>query len=197
MNLGTESGVDGQGLLKRIVIRSYAIPDGLSFGITHTARCRNSNRNEEILHIVEKTKPKVALEFEATLKGVMMTIGCDECGIDKNQTAGLVMENHSDASSFEQEETQTDSIGTGSLVSEHLITGNQGETGNGRTIDIGSKKIQANYSPSWPSSLDIGSSERSLYKSFKTDRSSDEDYIKRNGNSKTNRDKRYANEFRE
>ena len=29
----------------------------------------------------------------------------------------------------------------------------------------------------WPSSLDIGSSEKSLYKGFKADRSSDEDYI--------------------
>ena len=101
MNLGEDNMVEGQGLLKRVVIRSYAIPEGLTFGITHTARCRNSNRNEEILHIVEKTKPKVVIEFEATLKGVMMTIGCDECGIDKNQTTGLIMENHSEASSFE------------------------------------------------------------------------------------------------
>ena len=57
------------------------------------------------------------------------------------------------------------------------MTGNQGETTNGRKIDIGSTKTQAIYSLSWPSSLDIGSSERSLYKGFKTDRSSDEDYI--------------------
>ena len=34
----------------------------------------------------------------------------------------------------------------------------------------------ANYSPSWPSSLDIGSSEKNLYKGFKMHRSSDEDY---------------------
>ena len=172
-------GKNGEGerkLLERVVLRSYKVPGGLTFGITHTTRCGNRNRNDEILHAVEKTNPKVMMEFEFALKGVMITIGCNECGIDKNQTAGLLMDNHSDQSSFESIGTTYTSEGTGSLFSEHLMTGNQGEETRGREIKIGGNNEAVNYSSSWPSSLDIGSSERNLYKGFKTDRSSDGDY---------------------
>ena len=98
MNTGGEGRKEGEELLKRVVLRSYKIPEGLTFGITYTARCRNSDRNEEILHAVEKTNSRVVMEFEFALKGVMITIGYNECGIDKNQTAGLLMENHSNQS---------------------------------------------------------------------------------------------------
>ena len=63
------------------------------------------------------------MEFEFALKGVMITIGCNKCGIDKNQTSGLLMENHWMTSSFEQTEKMSSSEGTGSLFSEHLMTG--------------------------------------------------------------------------
>ena len=56
------------------------------------------------------------------------------------------------------------------------MTGNQNEVENGRKIKIEVNKEATNYSPAWPSSLDIGSSEKNLYKGFKTDRSSDGDY---------------------
>ena len=177
MNKGEGSMEKGDGLLKRMVLRSYAIPEDLTFGITHTARCRNSNRNEEILHAVEKTNAKVMMEFEFALKGVMITIGCDECGIDREQTTRVLMENHSNQSSFEQTDTAYTSEGTGSLFSKQLMTGVQEESENGKIIKVGGKSEIANYSPSWPSSLDIRSSERSLYKGFKTDRSSDEEYV--------------------
>ena len=180
MNLEKGSMKGNMGLLKRTVLRSYVIPEGLTFGISHAARCRNSNRNDEILHAVEKTNPKVMMEFEFALKGVMITIGCNECGIDKNQTSGLLMETHSMTSSFEQTERISSSKGTESLLSEHLMTGVQGEDEDGREIKVGGTNNQANYSPSWPSSLDIASSERSLYKNFRTDRSSDEDYVPKN-----------------
>ena len=168
------------GLLKRAVLQSYVIPEGITFGITHTAGCSNSDRNDEILQAVEKTNPKVMIEFEFALKGVMITIGCNECGIDKNQTSGLLMENHSEGSSFEQTEGISSSEGTGSLFSEQLMTGVQGEENDGRVIKVGGRKDEVNYSPSWPLSMEIGSSERSLYKNFKTDRSSDEDYVPEN-----------------
>ena len=177
MNRSKEKKGNENGLLKRILLRLYAIPGGLIFGITNTARCRNSNRNKEILHAVEKKNPKVVLEFEYALKGVMITIGCDECGIDEEESAGILMEDHSNLSLFEQTNTSYETEGTGSLFSEHLMTGNQDGGDDGREIKVGGKKEKTNYSPSWPSSLDIGSSGRSLYKGFKTDRSSDEDYI--------------------
>ena len=83
-------------------------------------------------------------------------------------------------SSFEQTGGISSSEGTGSLFSEQLMTGIQGEENDGRVIKVGGKKNETDYSPSWPSSLEIGSSERSLYKNFKTDRSSDEDYVPEN-----------------
>ena len=86
MNLDKESREKSEGLLKRVVLRSYAIPEGITFGITHTTRCRNSNRNKEILHAVEKTNTKMMMELDFALKGGMITIGCNECGIDKDQT---------------------------------------------------------------------------------------------------------------
>ena len=177
MNRGKEKKGNENGLLKRILLRLYAIPGGLIFGITNTARCRNSNRNKEILHGVEKKNPKVVLEFEYALKRVMITIGCDECGIDEEGSAGMLMEDHSNLSSFEQTNTSYKTEETGSLFSEHLMIGNQDGGDNGREIKVGGKKEKTNNSPSWPSSLDIGSCKRSLYKGFKTDRSSDEDYI--------------------
>ena len=117
MNTGGKAEEGGRRLLERVVLRSYKIPGGLTFGITHTAKCKNSNRNEEILHAVEKTNPKAMMEFEFALKGVMITIGCNECGIDKDQTAGLLMDRHSNQSSFEQTGTAYTSEGTGSLFS--------------------------------------------------------------------------------
>ena len=165
--LEKESMERNMGLLKRAVLPSYMIPEGITFGITHTTGCRNSNRNYEILQAVEKTNPKVMMEFEFPLKGVMITIGCNECGINKNQTSGLFVENHSMTSSFEQTEEMSNSEGTGSLFSEQLMTGVQGEENDGRVIKVGGKNNRANYGPSSPSSLDIGSWERSLYKDFK------------------------------
>ena len=64
------------------------------------------------------------------------------------------------------------------------MTRNQDGGEDGRKIKVGGKGEKANYSPSWPSSLDIGSSERSLYKGFKTDRSSEVDYIPETRNEK-------------
>ena len=117
MNRTEGYGEKGEGLLKRVVLRSYAIPRGLEFGITHTAKCRNKNRNDEILHAVEKTNPTVTMEFKFALKGVMITIECNEGGIDKEHSAGLLIENHSNEASFKQTGSEYASEGTGSLFS--------------------------------------------------------------------------------
>lgn len=57
------------------------------------------------------------------------------------------------------------------------MTGNKNELENGREIQVGGSKKIGNSSPSWPSSLDIGSWKNSLYKGIKTDILSDEDYF--------------------
>jgi len=55
---------------------SYALLSGLPIGLKHDKRCWNKDKNEEIMSVVEKADPKVVLELEMVLKGVMITIGC-------------------------------------------------------------------------------------------------------------------------
>jgi len=78
-------------LIKRVVMTSYAIPESIRFGLTHEEICRNRNRNKEILYVVEKANAKVVAEFEFALKGGMVTIGCENCGIDKEESAGVLL----------------------------------------------------------------------------------------------------------
>jgi len=91
-------------LIKRVVMTSYAVSEGIRFGLTHEEKGRNSNMNNEILYLVEKTNPKVVSEFEFALKGVMLTIGCENCGIDKEQSGGVLLQNSQD-SKYVQEST--------------------------------------------------------------------------------------------
>ena len=78
--------------IRRVVMTLYAIPEGIRFRLTHEEKGRNSNRNNEMLYLVEKTNPKVVSEFEFTLKEVMMTIVCENCVIDKEQSAGVLLQ---------------------------------------------------------------------------------------------------------
>ena len=78
--------------IKRVVMTLYAILEGICFGLTYEEKCRNKKRNEDILNLGEKTNPKVVSEFEFALKGVMLTIGCGYCGIDKEQSAGVLLQ---------------------------------------------------------------------------------------------------------
>ena len=65
----------------------------------------------------------------------------------QKNTTGRLIEEYSDKSSYERSGKECSSQGTGSLFSEHLMTGNQGEIENGKEIKVeGNKKI-ANYSP--------------------------------------------------
>ena len=76
--------------------------------------------------------------------------------MDKEDTTGLLIDEHSDRSSYEVQQLSYASQGTGSLFSEHLMTGDQGNMMMRREIKVrGNKKVD-NYSPSWPLSLDIG-----------------------------------------
>lgn len=79
-----------------------------------------------------------------------MTIGYDEWGIDKEQSAGILREDRSSWSSFEQTRMSENSEGRGLLFLKYLITGNQGEQGDRKEKKIEGNKKAANYSPSWP-----------------------------------------------
>src|ERR1700712_1791519 len=139
-------------LVKRVVMTSYAIPEGIRFGLTHQEGCKNANRNNEILYLVERANPKVVSEFEFALKGVMLTIGYDNCGIDKEQSAGVLL-NHSQDSEYIQ----------GSVPESE------------KYLSIGSPNAAA--VSSWGNSTIIDklqSSERSLYKNYKSDNTADE-----------------------
>ena len=165
-------------LLVRAVRRSYVIPEGIRIMIEHVEGCRKSGEDEKLISCVKRANPETANELQISIRTALAFVGCKkECRMDKEDTTGLLIDEHSDRSSYEPPQTNYTSQGTGSLFSEHLMTGDQGDTRMGREIKVGGNKKLANYSPSWPSSLDIGSSEKSLYKGFKMDRSSDEDYV--------------------
>ena len=165
-------------LLIRAIRRSYVIPEGVRIVIEHIEGCKKAGEDEKLINCVRQANPGTANELQVAIRTALAFIGCKKgCRMDKEDTTGLLIDEHSDMSSYEQSTDSYISQGTGSLFSEHMMTGNQGEMEGGRTIKVGGNNKIANYSPSWPSSLDIGSSEKSLYKGFKMDRSSDEDYV--------------------
>ena len=165
-------------LLIRAVRRSYVIPEGVRIIIEHVEGCNRAREDERLIDCVRRSNPGTANELQVTMRIALAFIGCKRgCRMDKEDTTGLLIDEHSDKSSYRPSEPEYTSQGTGSLFSEQLMTGNQGENDGGRVITIGENKDIANQSPSWPSSLDIRSSERSLYRGFKMDRSSDEDYV--------------------
>ena len=171
--------MEGKELLVRTSTKSYMVPEGFPVIITDVGDCDNEKIDGKLVESVMRAKPRTVNELEIATKAVLAHAGCDSlCKIEKGNTAGIVYTNHSDNSSYEQSSAMDTDNGTASLMEENLMTGNQGESNNGRMITVGGKpQGKAKYSPSWPSSLDIGSSEKALYKGFRMDRSSDESYV--------------------
>jgi len=148
-----EVGKSGK-MVARVLITSYALPDGLKFSLKHVENCPNEGRDDEVWRFVEKANPSVVSELEVVLRGAMLTIGCDGCGVNKECSAGILF-NHSQDSEYIPSQTQ----GTESYVSVMSPT--------------------SSAPSSWGASTILGHlppSERELYKKFKEDRSSDEDY---------------------
>jgi len=150
-----EIGKDGA-LVRRVVMTSYTLLSGLPIRLIYDEMYLNRDKNEKIMSVVEKANPKVVSELEMVLKGVMMTIGCcNSCGIDKEQSAGILFE-HSQ---------NTEYICSSVPESENYIS-------------MGSSA--ASPVSSWGNStiLDrLQSSEMILYKNYKDDRTSDEEYV--------------------
>jgi len=118
------------------------------------------------MSVVGKADLKVVSELEMVLKGVMITIGCcNGCGIDKEQSAGILFE-HLQNSEYvrswvpDSENYVSMESPTASAVS---------SWGNSTILDR------------------LPSSGKTLYKNYKDDRTSDEDYMpKRVGKSTAN-----------
>jgi len=148
-----EVGKSGN-LLKRVVMTSFAIPEGITMGITHENKCRYANRNNERQYLVEKAKPKVVTEFEFALRRVMLSIGCERYGVENDQSAGILFDHSQD-------------------------TGYKQGTSQRSEDDVSINSPSASAVSSWGNSTIIEklpSSERSLYKNYHEDRTSDEDY---------------------
>jgi len=80
----------GGNLVKRVVITLNALPDRWKMTLRYAEGCRNSKMDELILwDIVEKGNPKVVSELEMVSLGIMGTLGCAGCGVDKGDSAGL------------------------------------------------------------------------------------------------------------
>ena len=155
-----EIGKDGA-LVRRVRMTEYALPSGLPIKLKHDEMCLNGDKDEKIMGVIEKANPKVISELEMALKVVIITIGCyNGCGIDKEQSAGILFEHSQD----------TEYVRLSVPESENYIS-MEGST--------------ASAVSSWGNStiLDrLQSLERVLYKNYKHDRMPDEDNIpKREG----------------
>ena len=150
-----EIGKDGA-LVRRVVMTSYALPSGLPIVLKHDRACLNGDRNEDIMSVIEKANPKVISELEMVLKGVMITIKCcDGCGIDKGQSAGILFEHSQDSEYVRSSVPDSENY----ISIESLAASAVSSWGNSTILDR------------------LPSSERGMYKNYKDDRTSDEDYV--------------------
>ena len=141
--------MEDEKLLIRAVRRSYVIPEGVRIIIEHVEGCKKTEEDEKLIDCVRRSNPGTANELQVAIRTALAMVGCKrECRMDKEDTTGLLIEEHSDRSSYEQSERTYTSQGTGSLFSEHLMTGNQGEQNEGREIKVGGNNREAKYSPS-------------------------------------------------
>ena len=93
-----EVGKSGK-MVARVLITSYALPDGLKFSLKHVNGCPNVNRDDEVWKFVGKTDPRVVSELEVVLRGALLMIGCNGCGLNKECSAGI-LSNHSQDSEY-------------------------------------------------------------------------------------------------
>jgi len=156
-----EVGKSGK-MVARVLITSYALPDGLRFSLKHVNDCPNANRDDEVWKFVGKVDPRVVSELEVVLRGALLTIGCNGYGLNKKCSAGLLF-NHSQDSEYVPSQSQ----------------------GSESYVSIMSPRSSA--PSSWGASTILGhlpTSERELYRKFREDRSSDDDYQPRKATNK-------------
>jgi len=141
-------------MLASVLTTSWAMPKGMPMKLKHGEGCRNINNDELILRVVEKAKPATVTEFEMSLRSVLLTLGCNECGVDKTTSAGVLFR-HSQSSEYRPPTQESVSSGTERTPYASQVS----SWGNSTILD---------RLPSW---------ERALYKGYKDDKSSDEDYV--------------------
>jgi len=165
-------------LLVRVRTASYAVPGGFPVIISHVGDCLNQAGDEELVRCVRGANPKVMNELTAAAKAAMGVMGClAGCRIDKDNSAGVLYNEHSQDSLFALSSgtVACSSTGTGSLVGERLIEGPQGTAPGDAVLTVG---CASQFTSSWPSGLSgLDSSERALYKGMTLDRASDDDYV--------------------
>jgi len=155
--MGKREEIEKDGaLVRRVVMTSYALPSGLQIGLKHDRRCLNKDKNEDIMSVVEKADPKVVSELEMVLKGVMITIGCcNGCGIDKEQFAGILFEHSQDSEYVRSSVPDSENY----VSMESPVASAVSSWGNSTILDR------------------LPSSAKMMYKNYKYDRTSDEDYV--------------------
>jgi len=144
-------------MLVTVLTTSWAMPNGMPIKLRHVRGCRNSNNEEIILRVVERARPATVTEYEMSLKSVLLTLGCTNCGVDKTTSAGVLFR-HSKNSEYEPPTQESVSSGTGRSPNGSQVS----SWGNSTILDR------------------LPSLERALYKGYKDDRSSDGDYLPKN-----------------
>jgi len=156
-------GKDGC-LVRRVVMTSYALPMEITIRLKHKNGCKNAGENEGIMSMVERANPKVVSELEIVLKGIMMTIGCNGCGVDKEESAGVLFDHSKDDEYIQSSIPRSEDYMSIESPNASAVS----SWGNSTILD----RLQ--------------SSERVLYKNYRDDRISDEDYVPRIGKKRMN-----------
>jgi len=151
--VATVGAENGPKLIQRMLVTSYKIPEGQRWTFNHEAGCKNTGNEEMWNRAIEAGKPKTISELNTILRLLFTMSGCQNCGINKETSVGVLFTDSQDSSFVPSMKSTQDSYT--------------------------SVASPSSLAPSWPTSsvLDgIPSSEKKLYKNFKMDCSSDNTY---------------------
>jgi len=172
-------GYFGRGLVSAVRHEYQAPAGGLDFlHFCHSPLCANSTfvANNYICGVVNGTKVESWRDVEIAVSAAMASHGCDGCGLDKESSSGLYFRQHSQGESTFVPSQLTSS---GSLVSTQdvLPAPAPSMVEPGAPSRPRNSQVMDSHDNGLPPSLEISSGERKMYRRFRMDCSSDEDYV--------------------
>jgi len=153
--MGKREEIERDGcLVRRVVLTLYALPMGLTIRMKHVDGSKKAKEDEGIMSLVERANLKVVSELEMVLKRIMITIGYNGCGVDKEESAGVLFDHSQDDEYIQSSVPRSEDYMSIESPSASAVS----SWGNSTILD----RLQ--------------SSERALYKNYEDDRISGEDY---------------------
>lgn len=141
-------------LIRRVQVTSYLLPDGQRWSFKHNNGCPGEGKDKHWNAFIDEAGPKTVTELMLLIRGLKGMTGCDGCGLVRTGTVGILFPNTQETSSFVASTISTES--------------------NAMSLDTNSSSAVT-----WPNTEieNLQSSERNLYRNFRSDDSDDEDYV--------------------